>query len=129
MVESRSDVTLLAFLRIPFYGIYYHMSKNPASDRPFKVYGINMVVRVLREPPDTLTLHCPRGASIRYGQLVVAGDGFDEGSNSFREMPPLEAIVAFEEASEGVEGHYFYRDNDEYRVLSLDSIIIAFPQP
>ncbi|HLC20707.1 MAG TPA: hypothetical protein VJM10_01190 [Candidatus Methylomirabilis sp.] len=105
------------------------MSKHPASDRPFTVYGINLVVRVLREPPDTLTLHCPRGASIRYGSVVVAGDGFDEGSNSFREMPPLEAIVAFEEASEGVEGHYFYRDNEEYRVLSLDSIIIAFPQP
>lgn len=105
------------------------MSNNPASARPFQVYGINLVVRVLPEPPDTLTLHCPRGASIRYGQVVVAGDGFDEGSNSIREMPPLEAIVAFEEASEGVEGHYFYRDNEEYRVLSLDSIIIAFPQP
>lgn len=105
------------------------MNEKTVSDRPFKVYGINLVARVLREPPDTLTLHCPRGASIRYGQVVVAGDGFDEGSNSFREMPTLEAIVAFEEASEGVEGHYFYRDNDEYRVLSLDSIIIAFPQP
>lgn len=104
------------------------MSHHPASNRPFKVYGINLVVRVLREPPDTLTLHCPRGASIRYGQVVMAGDGFDEGSNSFREMPPIEAIAAFEEASEGVEGHYFYRNNEEYRILPLDSIIIAFPQ-
>jgi hypothetical protein len=105
------------------------MSEKTTSDRPFKVYGINLLVRVLREPPDTLTLHCPRGASIRYGQVVVAGDGFDEGSNSFREMPPVQAIIAFEEASEGVEGHYFYRDNDEYRILPLDSVIIAFPQP
>ena len=105
------------------------MSEKTVPDRSFRVYGINLVVRVLREPPDTLTLHCPRGASIRYGQVVVAGDGFDEGSNSLREMPPTESIVAFEEASEGVEGHYFYRDNDEYRVLSLDSVIIAFPQP
>ncbi len=105
------------------------MSEKTVPGRPFRVYGINLVVRVLREPPDTLTLHCPRGASIRYGQVVVAGDGFDEGSNSLREMPPFESIVAFEEASEGVEGHYFYRDNDEYRVLSLDSVIIAFPQP
>ena len=105
------------------------MSEKTAPDRPFRVYGINLVVRVLREAPDALTLHCPRGASIRYGQVVVPGDGFDEGSNSFREMQPLESIVAFEEASEGVEGHYFYRDNDEYRVLSLDSVIIAFPQP
>lgn len=105
------------------------MLKPSASNPSFKVYGINLVVRVLREPPDTLTLHCPRGASIRYGQVVVSGDGFDEGSNTFREMPPLESIVAFEEASEGVEGHYFYRDNDEYRVLPLDSVIIAFPQP
>ncbi|PWB80973.1 MAG: hypothetical protein C3F08_03095 [Candidatus Methylomirabilota bacterium] len=105
------------------------MNSRLAPCPPFKVYGINLVVRMLREPPDSLTIHCPRGASIRYGQVVIAGDGFDEGSNSFREMPPLEAIVAFEEASEGVEGHYFYRHNEEYRVLSLDSIIIAFPQP
>jgi len=120
------------------------MSEKTTSDRPFKVYGINLLVRVLREAPDTLTVHCPRGASIRYGQVLVAGDGFDEGSNSFREMPPTQAIIAFEEASEGVEGqaiiafeeasegvegHYFYRDNDEYRILPLDSVIIAFPQP
>ncbi len=105
------------------------MNEKSASSPPFKVYGINLVVRMLREAPDVLTLHCPRGASIRYGQVVMAGDGFDEGSNSFREMPPFEAIVAFEEASEGVEGHYFYRNNEEYRILSLDSIIIAFPQP
>jgi len=82
------------------------MSEKTTSDRPFKVYGINLLVRVLREAPDTLTVHCPRGASIRYGQVIVAGDGFDEGSNSFREMPPTQAIIAFEEASEGVEGHY-----------------------
>jgi hypothetical protein len=44
-------------------------------------------------------------------------------------MPPTQAIIAFEEAAEGVEGHYFYRDNDEYRILPLDSVIIAFPQP
>lgn len=104
------------------------MSERLVSYSPFKVYGINLVVRILREPPDALTVHCPRGASIRYGQVIMAGDGFDEGSNSFREMPPIEAIAAFEEASEGVEGHYFYQNNEEYRILPLDSIIIAFPQ-
>lgn len=96
--------------------------------QPFKVYGINLAVRVLREPPASVTVHCPRGSPMRYGVVVQAGDGFDEGANAFREMPPMGAIIAFEETTEGVEGHYFYSGEDEFRVLPLDSIIIAFPQ-
>jgi hypothetical protein len=43
-------------------------------------------------------------------------------------MPQLGALVAFEESPEGVEGHYFYQRNEEYRVLHLDAVIIAYPQ-
>ena len=41
---------------------------------------------------------------------------------------PIEAVVAFEEPAEEVEGHYFYVNGEEYRVLRLDSVILAFPQ-
>ena len=95
---------------------------------PFTVYGINLVIKVLTEPPAGMTLHCPRGTPMRYGQVISAGDGFDEGANKFREMPSVDSVVAFEEAPEGVEGHYFYLKEDEYRVLPLDAVIIAFPQ-
>ena len=42
-------------------------------------------------------------------------------------MPPVGAIVAFEETTEGVEGHYFFVGDDEYRILHLDAIDVAFP--
>lgn len=93
-----------------------------------KVYGVNFLVQVVSEPPAGLTIHCPRGSPIRYGRVVVTGDGFDAGANAFREMPHVGALVAFEESPEGVEGHYFYQRNEEYRVLHLDTVIIAFPQ-
>ncbi|MFQ5990223.1 MAG: hypothetical protein ACE5K9_09955 [Candidatus Methylomirabilales bacterium] len=93
-----------------------------------KVYGVNFLVQVLFEPPSGMTIHCPRGSPIRYGRVVAAGDGFDAGANAFREMPQAGTLVAFEESPEGVEGHYFYLRNEEYRVLHLDAVIIAFPQ-
>ncbi|MFQ5847649.1 MAG: hypothetical protein ACE5IQ_08295 [Candidatus Methylomirabilales bacterium] len=93
-----------------------------------KVYGVNFVVQLLSEPPSGLTIHCPRGSAMRYGRVVAAGDGFDAGANTFREMPDVGTLVAFEESPEGVEGHYFYLGTDEYRVLHLDAVIIAFPQ-
>lgn len=65
---------------------------------------------------------------MRYGRVVAAGDGFDAGASAFREMPQVGALVAFEESPEGVEGHYFYQRDEEYRVLHLDAVIIAFPQ-
>jgi len=94
----------------------------------YKVYGVNFLVQVLSEPPAELTVHCPRGSPIRYGRVVAAGDGFDAGANTFREMPPAGSVVAFEETPEGVEGHYFYLGDQEYRVLHLDAVIIAYPQ-
>ena len=45
----------------------------------------------------------------------------------FREMPGLKTVVAFEESSEEVEGHYFYVAGDEFRVIRLDSVILSFP--
>jgi len=95
---------------------------------PFQVYGINIVVRLLPEAPPGVRLYCPKGSPIRYGVVVGRGDGFDEGANTFREMPPLEAVAAFEETAEEVEGHYFYVSGEEYRVLRLDAVILAFPQ-
>ena len=61
--------------------------------------------------------------------LVVAGrgDGFDEGANAFRDMPPIRSVVAFEENPEEVEGHYFYIAGEEHRVIRLDAIILSFP--
>jgi hypothetical protein len=97
------------------------------ADIPFQVYGINLLVRLLSEPPADLRVHCPKGSPIRYGEVVGRGDGFDEGANAFREMPPLRAIVAFEENPEEVEGHYFYVGGEEHRVIRLDAVILSFP--
>jgi hypothetical protein len=95
---------------------------------PCQVYGINILVKLLPEAPPGVRLYCPKGSPIRYGVVVGRGDGFDEGANTFREMPPIEAVVAFEETAEEVEGHYFYLSGEEFRVLRLDSVILAFPR-
>lgn len=94
---------------------------------PVQVFGINLLVKLLSEPPADIRVHCPKGSPIRYGQVVGRGDGFDEGANAFREMPPLEAVVAFEENPEDVEGHYFYLSEQEHRVIRLDAVILSFP--
>lgn len=97
------------------------------SQIPVQVFGINLLVKLLSEPPADIRVHCPKGSPIRYGQVVGRGDGFDEGANAFREMPPLDAVVAFEESAEDVEGHYFYVAGEEHRVIRLDAVILAFP--
>ena len=98
------------------------------SGLPFKVYGINLAVRMLKDPPAELLVHCPRGSNMCYGVVVERGDGFDEGGNAFRDMPPVGSLVVFEESDEGMEGHYFYATDAEYRVLRLDVVIVCFPQ-
>ena len=95
---------------------------------PCHVYGINILVKLLEEAPAGVRIYCPKGSPVRYGVVVGRGDGFDEGANAFREMPPVEAVVAFEEPAEEVEGHYFYIALEEYRVIRLDSVILSFPQ-
>ncbi len=97
------------------------------SQIPVQVFGINLLVKLLSEPPSDIRIHCPKGSPIRYGQVVGRGDGFDEGANAFREMPPVEAVVAFEESPEDVEGHYFYVGGEEHRVIRLDAVILSFP--
>jgi hypothetical protein len=42
-------------------------------------------------------------------------------------MPALKSVVAFEESSEEVEGHYFMVAGEEYRVIRLDAVILSFP--
>ena len=64
---------------------------------PFQVFGINLLVRLMPEPPADVRVHCPKGSPIRYGEVVGRGDGFDEGANAFREMPAIKSVVAFEE--------------------------------
>ena len=73
-------------------------------DIQFQVYGINLLVRLMAEPPADVRVHCPKGSPIRYGEVVGRGDGFDEG-----------------------EGHYFYIAGEEHRVIRLDAIILSFP--
>ena len=99
-----------------------------ATTPPCHVYGINILVKLLEEAPPGVRIYCPKGSPIRYGVVAGRGDGFDEGANAFREMPPVEAVVAFEEPAEEVEGHYFYVNGEEFRVLRLDSVILAFPR-
>jgi len=94
---------------------------------PIQVYGINILVNMMTEPPADVRVNCPKGSPIRYGEVVARGDGFDEGANAFREMPDLKCVVAFEESAEEVEGHYFYIGLEEYRVIRLDSVILSFP--
>jgi hypothetical protein len=94
---------------------------------PVQVYGINLLVRMMAEAPADIRVHCPKGSPIRYGEVVSRGDGFDEGANAFREMPAVKSVVAFEESSEEVEGHYFMVAGEEYRVIRLDAVILSFP--
>jgi hypothetical protein len=97
------------------------------SEIPVQVYGINLLVKLLSDVPADLRVHCPKGSPIRYGRVIGRGDGFDEGANAFREMPAVDAVVAFEESAEDVEGHYFYLGGEEYRVIRLDAVILSFP--
>ncbi len=97
------------------------------KEEPFFVTGLNVVVQMRRVEEGPVQVHCPRGQPIQYGEVVAVGDGFDPDAESFREMPPIGSVVVFEETTEGVEGHYFYMDDVEYRVLHVDAINIAFP--
>ena len=94
---------------------------------PIQVYGINLLVKMMAEAPADIRVNCPKGSPIRYGEVMARGDGFDEGANAFREMPPIKSVVAFEENPEEVEGHFFYIAGEEHRVIRLDAIILSFP--
>lgn len=95
---------------------------------PYRVYGINLIVQLWRTPAPGFSVHCPKGGLMCYGRVVARGDGFDEGANSFREMPPLGALVAFEEDQETLQGHYFFLGDEEYRILPLDNVLMAYAE-
>ena len=97
------------------------------GDPRFLVYGLNVVVRMQKPEEIGIPVQCPRGQPIQYGEVVARGDGFDPQASRFRNMPPLGSVVAFEETTEGIEGHYLFIEDDEFRVLHLDVITIAFP--
>src|SRR5258705_12726018 len=97
------------------------------SDIQFQVFGINLLVRLLAEPPADVRVHCPKGSPIRYGEVVNRGDGFDEGANAFREKPPVKSVVALQEHPEEVEGHYFYIGADQRSALLLEAGLLHLP--
>jgi hypothetical protein len=42
-----------------------------------EVYGINLLVRLVADDKVAVRLHCPKGAVIRYGEVVMLGDRLD----------------------------------------------------
>jgi hypothetical protein len=103
------------------------MSKSKVQP-PATVYGCFVLVRMLKET-QAIEIHCPKNGNILYGEVLARGDGFDAAANQYREMPPAGVVVSFEESDESVEGHYFYLNGEEYRVVHLDNIIVSFPRP
>ena len=41
------------------------------ADIQFQVYGINLLVRLMAEPPADVRVHCPKGSPIRYGEVAM----------------------------------------------------------
>jgi len=95
--------------------------------RPVEVYGIYLLVRLVPDEETPIQLQCPKGTPILYGEIVSRGDGFDSGGNVFRAMPHIGAIVAFEESSDETQGHSFVVADDEFRLVTLDDILLALP--
>jgi hypothetical protein len=102
------------------------MEANAIPDFRPVVFGLQLLVEMQPEGSPGIEVHCPKGHPVQYGKVVSAGDGFDPDAGEFREMPPVAAIVAFEEHSEDVEGHYFFAGGREYRILHLDSVTVSF---
>lgn len=95
---------------------------------PYEVYGAYILVKVLPTPPAGREVYCPKTGRILYGEVTAHGDGFDPACNQFRDMPRPGAMVTFEESDETVEGHYFFIEAQEYRVVHIDSLIVSFPR-
>jgi hypothetical protein len=108
-------------------GEHPHRDSEARGDPRFEVYGVWTVIRMGGADATPYAVQCPKGQPIQYGTVVCRGDGFDPVAETFRDMPPLGAVVAFEETAEGIEGHYFFVGDDEYRILHVDAINIAFP--
>lgn len=106
------------------------MKPNPKKGKPlpFEVYGLLLLVRIRKEPGAQPEVLCPKGGTLYYGTVMGIGDGYDTDAKAFRKMPAVGAVVTFEENGEHVEGHYFFLNDEEYRVIHLDSVIVSFPQ-
>jgi hypothetical protein len=102
--------------------------KSKSPQIPGNVYGCFVMVRMLRES-QPIEIHCPKDGNLLYGEVLARGDGFDTAANQFRDMPPQGSIISFEESDENVEGHYFYVNSEEFRIVHLDNIIVSFPGP
>lgn len=102
-------------------------SAEDHGDPRFRVFGVWLVVRMGGEAATPFAVQCPHGQPMQYGTVVAVGDGFDPDAASFREVPAVGSIVAFEETPEGIEGHYFFDGDTEYRIVHLDAVNISFP--
>lgn len=98
--------------------------KSAQAQIPFQVFGLWVVARI--RPNLKVEVHCPKGGQMIYGEVITVGDGFDSEARQFRGMPPVGTMLAFEESGDDLEGHYFYLDDQEYRIVHLDSIVINF---
>ncbi len=98
------------------------------GDPRFQVFGLWLVVQMSGAATTPFAVQCPKGQPIQYGTVRSRGDGFDPEAGDFRELPPIGAVVAFEESAEDIEGHYFFAGDDEFRIVHLDAIDIAFPE-
>ncbi len=113
-----------------------HSSESPEPSPPpqgaqtrdprFAVFGLNLLVKMVMHPPVDKVVHCPKGGHILYGDVIAHGDGFDPDSKSFRPMPEPGSLVTFEEGSETVEGHSFYIDEQEFRIIHADALLVGF---
>ena len=97
------------------------------ADLPVEVYGISLLVRLVDETDAAIHLHCPKGGTVLYGQVISRGDGFDADGHVFRLMPHRDAIVAFEENPEEPRGHSFTTEGDDYRLITVDDVLMALP--
>jgi hypothetical protein len=95
-------------------------------DARFAVFGLNLLVRMVAHPPVDKVVHCPKGGHILYGDVIAHGDGFDPDSKSFRPMPEPGSLVTFEEGMETVGGHSFYIEEQEYRIIHADALLVGF---
>ena len=96
-------------------------------DIQFQVYGINLLVRLMAEPPADVRVHCPKGSPIRYGEVVGPRRRLRRG----RQCLPRDAADPHGRGLRGEPrgggGHYFYIAGEEHRVIRLDAVILSFP--
>jgi hypothetical protein len=116
-----------------------HVRRGAAGGERVSVDGIKSVdgrkalvdgtsVLGTTHPQDAaIQLRCPKGTAMLYGEVVSRGDGFDPQGHAFRAMPHIESVVAFEENAEEPRRHTFEVAGNEYRLISVDDVLVALP--